>query len=341
MFDSSVQRVGFACKFMSDQTASKKKLKEVEAPYNTKTTTNAWLNRQSRAVAEQRLIDIMKHNIASFENLVKYVSELKPERRMVRLSSDCLPMYTHDNWRDFWQQDDIKKYCETNFARVGKLARDKDVRLSMHPGQFVCLASDRPDVVDRSIEEFEYHIDMVRWMGFGQQFQDFKVNVHISGKQGPAGIRESHSRLSPEAKNCITIENEENKWGLDSCLEVADICPIVFDCHHAWVNEGEYVEFTDSRIQRVIDSWRGVRPTMHYSISKEDILSDHPKTDKPDMKALLAEGHKKGKLRAHSDYMWNRAVNSYVKEFRHDFDVMVESKCKNLAASRLLLEWSH
>ena len=47
-------------------------------------------------------------------------------------------------------------------------------------------------------------------MGYGRTFQDFKINVHISGRQGPAGIKAVLPRLSQEARNCITIENEEN-----------------------------------------------------------------------------------------------------------------------------------
>ena len=53
----------------------------------------------------------------------------------------------------------------------------------MHPGQFVVLASVTPDIVERSIAEFEYHANLIRWMGYGKVFQDFKCNVHISGKQ--------------------------------------------------------------------------------------------------------------------------------------------------------------
>ena len=40
-------------------------------------------------------------------------------------------------------------------------------------------------------------------------------------RQGP--VRRKHAvntRLSPEARNTITIENDENKWGLDASLEL-------------------------------------------------------------------------------------------------------------------------
>jgi len=197
------------------------------------------------------------------------------------------------------------------------------------------LASDNPDIVNRSIEEFEYHADMARWMGFGQKFQDFKINVHISGRQGPEGIRLAYQRLSPEARNCITIENEENSWGLDDCLELADILPIVMDIHHHWIREGEYINPTDSRVLRVVDSWRGVRPAMHYSVSREDYLTGHCVNTLPDHKLLLENGYKKQKLRAHSDFYWNKAANEWAITFLDKFDIMCESKGKNLASMEL------
>jgi UV DNA damage repair endonuclease len=220
---------------------------------------------------------------------------------------------------------------------VGATARELDVRLSMHPGQFTVLASIDDDIVNRSIEEFEYHVDIARWMGYGKQFQDFKINVHISGKKGPAGIKECLGRLSPEARNTITIENDENSWGLEASLELAGHLGLVIDIHHHWVNSGgEYIEPTDDRIKRVIDSWRGVRPTMHYSISREDYLPDHSPYVKPDYQELLATGHKKAKLRAHSDMCWNTACNDWALSFWDDFDIMVEAKHKNLANQQLL-----
>jgi len=326
-------RVGFCCKYLHpDQTLKKKVLMEIQQQRTEKCTTVAWLKRQTREVAEQRLYDIMTHNMQSAANLVEYVGRLEPGLRMVRLGSNQLPMYTQPDFSYFWQQPEIKLELERGFAQVGKLARQWDVRVSFHPGQFCVLASDSEDIVNRSIEEFEYHVDMVRWMGFGRKFQDFKCNVHISGRQGPAGIKRVLSRLSPEARNCITIENDEMSHGLDASLELSKDVALVLDIHHHWVRTGEYIEATDDRVLRVIDSWRGIRPALHYSVSRENILADHDPNVRPDMETLLAQGFKKQKLRAHSDFYWNHAVNQWAATFARDFDIQCESKMKNLAS---------
>jgi adenylosuccinate synthase len=180
-------------------------------------------------------------------------------------------------------------------------------------------------------------------MGYGKAWHDhgFKINVHIAGRRGPAGIVTALSRLSPEARNLITIENEENKYGIDDCLSISNMVSVVLDVHHHWVRDGEYIRYNDDRIQKVVDSWRGVRPTMHYSCSREDILVNHVTDEKPNMAMLLEAGHKKQKLRAHSNFMWNSAVNQYVADFRTSFDIQVESKAKNLASMALWQEISN
>jgi len=330
------KRIGFACKYMhSDQTQKKKLLEEIQRPLNTRSTTVAWLNRQTREDAEQRLWDIMEHNIQSYYNLVKYVGGLPDGLRMVRLGSDCLPVYTERSWSYFWRRLDVRDYCERAFARVGDLARDNDVRLSFHPGQFTVLASETPDIVNRSIEEFEYHADMARWMGYGRTFQDFKCNVHISGRKGPQGIKEALKRLSPEARNTITIENDEVSWGIDASLELANDLALVLDVHHHWVREGEYILPTDDRFKRIVDSWRGERPVIHYSVSTEGYMHGWNPDVKPVMEELLDAGFKKGKLRAHSDYYWNNACNEWAIQFLDHADIMAESKAKNLASIKL------
>ena len=333
MFDQSVKRIGFACKYMHPEPVRPKRLlQEIEQPFNGRATTVQWLNRQKREVAEQRLWDIMVYNIQAYTNLIKFTGSLPHELRMVRVGSGVLPVYTQHEWSYFWRLPDVVRYCETHFRAAGDAVRALDVRVSTHPGQFVVLASDNDDIVERSIEEYEYHIDVARWMGFGQNWQDFKCNVHISGRKGPAGIKDVLPRLSPEARNCLTIENDENKWGLEASLELADEVALVLDIHHHWVNSGEYIEVDDDRIKRVVDSWRGVRPVIHYSVSREDVLLDHKSDVRPNMGRLLETGYKKQKLRAHSDMYWNDAVNEWAIGFNKQFDIMCESKCKQIAS---------
>jgi UV DNA damage repair endonuclease len=330
------KKIGFACKWIDrpDQVDGIKKDDDAKQ-YNTGSTTVSWLKRQSQAVAEEKLWDLMKGNIKSTRKLVERVSKLDDRFRMVRLSSDILPVYTQPDFAYFWRLSDVRAYLEKEFAKVGNCARSANVKLSMHPGQFTVLASENPGIVDRSIEEFEYHADMARWMGYGKSFQDFKINVHISGKQGPAGIISAISRLSPEARNCITIENDENCWGIDASLELEKHCALVLDIHHHWIRTGEYIQPSDDRCQRVIDSWRSVRPTLHYSVSREDVLVGHCPNTMPDYANLLASGYKKQKMRAHSNFYWNKPVNDWALSFNDQFDIMCESKGKNLASFEL------
>jgi UV DNA damage endonuclease len=331
-----IKRIGFACKWIDrpDQVDAIKPKDDCKR-YNTGSTTVAWLNRQSREAAEQRLWDLMEQNIEAARLLVERVGQLPLERRMVRLSSDILPVFTEPSWRYFWQQTDVRHRAEWLFRQVGEVARTYNVRLSFHPGQFCVLASESDEIVERSIEEFEYHATMAAWMGYGRQFQDYKINVHISGRRGPAGIRAMLGRLTPEARNCLTIENEEITHGLTDCLQLGDVVPIVLDIHHHWIREGEYIQRGDDRIKRVIDSWRGRRPVCHYSVSREDILVGHDADTLPDHAALLAAGHKRQKLRAHSDFCWNRAVNEWALTHNDWADIMVEAKAKNLASGQL------
>ena len=344
MFNNSYNRIGFCCKYLhADQTLHPKVLLEIQQQYTEKGTTRQWCNRQDdKQVAEQRLLDLVEWNMQSAYNLVEYVATLPKERRMVRLGSNQIPMATEPTWSYVFKDKTVRRGLEAGFRRVGDCAREHDVKLSFHPGQFCVLASDKPDVVERSLEEFEYHADMVRWMGFGQEFMDFKTNVHISGRQGHKGIIDILPRLSPEARNTIAIENDEMCWGLDESLKLEKHVALVLDIHHHWIRDEEYIQADDDRVKRVIDSWRGVRPTLHYSYSRDDWLpepsllgANHQHSDMHDIKHLLELGCKKQKLRAHSDYYPNEKVNEWALTFWQDFDIQCEAKAKNLASEQL------
>jgi UV DNA damage repair endonuclease len=269
--------------------------------------------------------------------MVERVGAMAPERRMVRLGSEMLQGYTEPSWIDWWQRREIQDHCQKIFSPVGEAARRLGVRLSFHPGQFCVLASEADEIVERSILEFEYHADMARWMGYGSSWHDhgFKINVHLSGKGGPAKFLRTLGKLSPEARNLIAIENDEMTNGIDVTLAVAEHCALTLDIHHHWISTGEYITPADPRARRVVESWRGTRPALHYSVSREDLLVGHDRGTKPDLAALLAGGFKKQKLRAHSDMMWNTACNDWALGFAENFDIQCEAKGKNLASQQL------
>ena len=336
-----IRRLGFCCQwFHHDQTLKKKQLEEYQRPFNTRSTTVRWLN-EHKDEAEDKLQFVFHHNLESIKKLITKVGALPPERRMCRLSSPILPVATEATWKYYWSKPDVIAYCEKHFAEAGDLARKLDVKVSFHPGQFTVLASATPDIVERSIEEFEYHASMARMMGFGKSFQDgCKINIHISGRQGPQGIIDALPRLTPEARNLITIENDEMGWGLDASLELEKHVALVLDIHHHWIRDEEYIDAHDDRVKRVIDSWRGQRPTLHYSYSRDEALEPAELGDKMhsqmhNIKDLLALGCKKQKLRAHSDFLPNDTVNDWALSFWDNFDIQVEAKAKNLATDQL------
>jgi UV DNA damage repair endonuclease len=176
-------------------------------------------------------------------------------------------------------------------------------------------------------------------MGYGKTFQDFKINVHISGKRGPQGIIDVLPKLTPEARNTITIENEEMKWGLDDILELEKHVALVFDIHHHWVNCGEWISVDDDRIKRIIDSWRGVRPAMHYSQPRESLQNKVDAFKLLDREDLFTQGENRATIRAHSDYYWHKPTNNWIKPFGEYFDIQCESKAKNLASAMLATEY--
>ena len=127
---------------------------------NGRSTTMRWL-REHKDEAEQRQWDIMTHNTTAARRLIERVGTLPPERRMVRLGSEMLQGYTEKDWKTWWQQPNIQSHLENLFAPVGEMSRKLGVKVSFHPGQFCVLSSATPDIVERSIEEFELVVSLV------------------------------------------------------------------------------------------------------------------------------------------------------------------------------------
>ena len=336
-------KIGFACIYnlppeLESTASSKAEAERWAKYYRLRDTTMKWLTNNS-SVAEDRLWEILEHNCMSLLNLVEKVSSYPKEMRMVRFGSGICPGYTHKDWSWFYLQDDVQKYLDKHLSKVGKLARKKGVKLSFHPGQFTVLASDKPDVVNASISEFEYHVDICKYLGFGKRKLDMKVNVHLSGKGGIPEFKRTYNRLSVEARRLITLENDEFGAGIDDILPLYKKIGIVLDIHHHWIHsEGEYIKPNDSRMEYVLESWKGKRPTIHYSNSKELYTVNESQRKLYSYSDLVAQEFARTKLRAHSMMFGNSKMNQWALGFLPECDIMCEAKAKNLASTQLYLD---
>lgn len=327
-------RVGYCCLFRPPLPDPK----EV-ARFNVTGTTVAALSRMERVDAYEKMLALVSRNMHALDAHIRRVATASPIERMLRLDSGVLPAYTHPVARWMYDEPDLRRMVEDGLAHAGDLARRGGVRVSLHPGPFCVIGSQNPAALKNGVEDFEYHTDLMRWMGFagGWHPQGAHINIHVgSTATGVEGFRAGLNLLSEDARNLITVENDEISFDLDSVLALADALPIVFDLHHEWISSGgTYVQTDDPRIPQVVASWRGVRPVAHISVSREDVLPDHDPAALPEFQALLAAGFKVRDLRAHSEFMWNDAVNDWAASHLAWADLEVEAKQKNLASHQL------
>ncbi|WP_312047331.1 UV damage endonuclease UvsE [Erwinia sp.] len=310
-------KLGFACKYFNA---------EEKQPFPLRATTRTRFLSLDKAAQLALISEISQHNITNLYLTLEALAKEPEALRMMRLGSDLLPLFTVPEANELYQ--DYLPELHSGLAKCGDFARQHHIRLSFHPGQYSVLASDNPLVVERAIEDVEYHTLCAKLIGYGKTFQDFKINIHMNGKGGFEGFQRAFDRLSPEAKNMLTVENDEISCSLDDVLQAKELCPIVLDIHHHWVKENEFIQPDDSRLAEIKASWRGVRPVLHYSISKEGIIPAHGFPNQEEL------GVAKNKLRAHSDYYFNDTLNDWALSFS-DFDIMCEVKMKNLARDRL------
>lgn len=333
-------RLGFCCKFIPDEPPdgfpTLKAAREAALHMNLSHATMAYLDRLGPSARRAKIEDLARHNLGALERQVDWVAARPPIERLLRIASNVLPGYTHPVASAIYAEPALRTLVADGLARIGERARAGGVRLSFHPGQFCVIASRNPSASDNGIGEFEHHAELMAMLGYGSGWHPYgaHINIHVGARDpGTAGFRDALPRLSETARNLITVENDENAFGLDTVLALADRVPVVLDLHHHWVeSRGEYIEPDDPRVARVRESWRGTRPIAHISVSRESFLDGHDPDAAPDFAALSATGHNWRDLAAHSDMMWNRAVNDLVARHLAWADFEIEAKGKNLAS---------
>jgi UV DNA damage endonuclease len=257
--------------------------------------------------------ELALENVRDLEHILKW--NLENDITFFRMSSNIIPWGNKIDTNSLKDVGEIKEILQ----RCGTYAKQNDMRLTMHPGQYCILTSPHQHVIDNSVADLKMHSDMMDWMGLSETPYN-KINIHMGAAYGDkeSAVKtfiKNFKTLPNEIKNRLTIENDD-KSVMYSTKDLyhfiyEDIgIPIVYDVHHHKFCTGGN---SDEEAMRLATStWGTIKPVVHYSESK-----------------ALNEGLKV-RLQAHSDY-----INGPIDTYGLDVDIMLECKAKELALLKL------
>jgi UV DNA damage endonuclease len=188
------------------------------------------------------------------------------ERRLLffRITSDLIPFASHPVCKFNWQ-----KHYQARFQKIGGFIKEHDMRISMHPDQFVLINSPDRTIHRRAVRELEYHAEVLDFMGLDE---DAKIQIHVGGVYGnkPASTKRfisRYKRLPRSVKRRLVIENDDRLYSLADCVRIYEEVgvPVVLDYFHHSINYGE--EYIDRVFDMFADTW-GINdgvPMVDYS----------------------------------------------------------------------------
>jgi UV DNA damage endonuclease len=84
---------------------------------------------------------------------------LKNNILFFRISSDLIPFASHPICKFDWDS-----YFNSELTEIGEFVIKNNMRISMHPDQFVILNSDNEKIIQNSIRELQYHFKVLETM---------------------------------------------------------------------------------------------------------------------------------------------------------------------------------
>ena len=261
--------------------------------------------------SENRFIETVKNNLECLKKIL--IFNIKNSILFFRISSDIIPFASHPICKFDW-----KNYFKKDFEEIGDMIKENNIRISMHPDQFVLLNAKNHDIVQRSIKEIEWQCDFLDHLNLDKTA---KVQIHVGGVYDNKEISikrfvKTYSMLPKKIKRRLVIENDDRLYSLKDCLEInrKTKIPIVFDSfHHKLLNHDE--EMKDAVISAA-KTWK-----IYDGLLMVDYSSQQENT-------------KSGK---HSDHIDIRDFENFLNMTRGiDFDIMLEIKDKEKSALEAL-----
>ncbi|MBV9172352.1 MAG: UV DNA damage repair endonuclease UvsE [Chloroflexi bacterium] len=268
-----------------------------------------------RNASPERLRGLIELNLAMLKRVI--VFNVEHGVRLFRISSDLIPFGSHPvNTLAWWTE------FRGPLREIGRIIREHDVRVSMHPGQYTVLSAPDARILDAARADLVFH---ARVLDALQVDTRHKVIVHVGGAYGDkeAALNrwvQAIRDLPNGVRARLVLENDERLFGAEDVLRASAAAgtPVVLDTFHHLVYAGPDAEAgLPDLIRRAAATWDHARdgvPKIHYSSQ--------------------AEGQRPG---AHAEYVDAAEFAQFLTlaPAEVEFDCMLEAKAKDRALFQL------
>ena len=283
----------------------------------------------------------VRQSVAYAREIFHYLH--KTDIHMYRMSSDFVPYHTHPDLPQFHRQLDE---AADELADLGALARAYDIRLSLHPSQYILLNAQDEGIARKSIADLNAQAALLDALGCGPEGV---VVTHVGGvyDDREASLMRFIRRYPelPEAtRRRLVVENDDVSFSVAEVLRIhAETgCPVVFDNLHHFCLNPDRMPMREA-FRAALATWpASVTPKIHYSSPS---TSFEPLTEKQrgnSGREKTVSKFRAPRLKAHADFIdpmefllfWDAVGASEVRPF----DIMLEAKAKDVALLRLRRE---
>jgi UV DNA damage endonuclease len=253
---------------------------------------------------------------------------------MYRISSDIAPYITHPDLPQFHHQ--IEE-CWDDLVVLGEQARTLDLRLSMHPAQYIVLNSPDEGVAAAGIRDFAYHACFLDALGTDA---NAKIVTHTGGVYGDRATAAErfvrrYESLPSAVQSRLVLENDETSWAVEDVLPIHEQTgiPLVFDTLHHMVNNPSRIAVHDA-FRFCLATWPAEQvPKIHFSTQRR---ADREISRRAPDAGTRSVARVPAKLGQHDDWIdGNEFIDFLAGAGDVSFDVMLEAKQKQLALFRL------
>ena len=273
-----------------------------------KTVTRKRLLSFDETAQREMLRALYQENVNRVGNAVDFCADA--DINLYRLTSQLFP------FSDEQIGAEILEDFADQLSVIGKKAIANNLRIVMHPDQFVVLSSDSEDVIENSVKILRMH---TRTLDLLEQPRSEWATMNIHGGKADRADKlvESVEKLPFEIRSRIAFENDEYSYSSAQILEVcrrAEV-PMVFDAHHHVCRE----KLDDYDHPSVAEMFWAARET--WANPENQLVH-------------ISNGRDSFQDRAHHDLVF-----SMPEVFRFASWIEVEAKHKEIAIEKLKNEW--